>query len=155
VNRLIYLASPYSHPDHQVREDRCARVSKVGAKLFQKGTMTYGPIAHSENLARHGGFGDTSWKTFRDFDLLMLSKSDELYILTLDGWKESVGVRAEVMAAIRWNLPIKLINEDLGMYWAYDDDLRRVFAPYEMEDDQYIREVVDHIKPLYTRLEKR
>lgn len=52
------------------------------------------------------------WEFWGGYDENMIERCDELYILTLKGWRESVGVTAEVAIALRLNKPVWCISED-------------------------------------------
>ena len=54
----------------------------------------YSPIAHSHPIARFGL--PTDWSYWERVDRRFLKLCDEVVVLTLDGWRESVGVREEV-----------------------------------------------------------
>ena len=103
--KLVYLASPYSHPDPGVRNVRFQQVCKASAILMKKGWLVFSPIAHSHPIAREGGLpGD--WAYWEEFDRKFISMSDEMMVLTLDGWENSVGIRAEVKIAEEYKIPM-------------------------------------------------
>lgn len=110
--KLIYLASPYSHPDPAVREARYAAVCKAAAECLREGLHVFSPIAHSHVIAQVGGIsGD--WQTWRDLDMAVLARCDELMVVTLDGWEQSVGVKAEMEEARRLGLPVEFIQPEV------------------------------------------
>ena len=51
---MIYLASPYSHPDATVREARFQAACRATASLIRAGHEVFSPIAHSHPLAAFG-----------------------------------------------------------------------------------------------------
>ena len=64
---MIYLASPYSHPDAVVREQRFRDVCLAAARLIRAGQIVFSPIAHSHPIAS-GGFGlPTGWDEAESF----------------------------------------------------------------------------------------
>ena len=101
---LIYLASPYSHPDPAVVHYRFIQTGAVLAKAIEHGHLMFSPIVHSHPIAdliswdpiNHAEGELSGWMKY-DFDFI--DKCDELWVLQLDGWKESRGVKAEVMFA--------------------------------------------------------
>ncbi len=105
---MIYLASPYSHIDPAVREQRFQIASRVAADLFRRGHLVFSPVSHSHAIAIHGLPAD--WEFWRPFDILMLMACDELVVLMLDGWRESRGVWAEVNLAKKRGLPISYLK---------------------------------------------
>ena len=100
----MYLASPYSHPDAAVREDRFRAVCEHAAALLRDGHLVYSPIAHSHPLAALGLPGD--WAFWADHNRAMLERSSSLVVLQLPGWERSVGVAAEVEIARALGLPV-------------------------------------------------
>lgn len=104
---MIYLASPYSDPDPGVREARFRAACAEAARLMAAGELVYSPIAHSHCIAAHGLPGD--WTFWQEHSLAMLRRCDELAVLALDGWQESVGVARELEAALAMRLPVRRI----------------------------------------------
>ncbi len=103
---MIYLASPYSHPDPDVRHCRFRAVCKAAAVLIGQGNHVFSPIAHSHPISQFME-GEDSWDRWRAFDFRMIEQSEALFYLTIDGWKESVGVREEMIFATSLELPVE------------------------------------------------
>ena len=106
---MIYLASPYSHPDPAVRRQRLEAVCRAAARMLRDGQFVFSPIAHSVAIAEHGGAPD-SWAFWRPVDLVMLGRCNELVVLKLDGWETSEGVQAEVARARLLGLPVSYLE---------------------------------------------
>lgn len=104
-----YLASPYSHKNKSIRYKRFIDITTIAAKLFNEGHILFCPITQSHNLADTGML-EGSWEFWERVDLAFLAKSEELYVVTMDGWKESVGVGAEIDFAIKNNIPVKYVD---------------------------------------------
>ena len=101
---MIYLASPYSHPDPKVREARWREACRTAAFLMKGGQFVFSPIAHTHPIAEFGLPG--GWEFWERFDREMLSACDELQVLMLDGWRESKGVSAEIRIAQELGLAV-------------------------------------------------
>lgn len=101
---MIYLASPYSHPDATVREVRFQQACRAAATLMRCGIHVFSPVAHSHPIAQHGL--PTSWEFWRAVDLQYLRQCEALVLLRLPGWERSVGVRAEIALARQWGMPV-------------------------------------------------
>ena len=54
---IIYLASPYSHEDSDVVEERVRKSAQAAAKLIQYGHIVFCPVTHSHLIAKHGALG--------------------------------------------------------------------------------------------------
>jgi hypothetical protein len=101
---VIYIASPYSHPDPTVREARYDAVCEHAASMLRDGRLVYSPVAHSHPLAARGLPGD--WSFWARHNAAMLARCTALAVLTLPGWEQSEGVAAEVEIARRLGLPV-------------------------------------------------
>jgi hypothetical protein len=108
---LVYLASPYSDPDPSVRAARHLAACRCTAAMMRDGLHVFSPIVHGYALETHGLPGD--WDFWQGYDRLMLSRCNELAVLCLPGWRESVGVRAEIDIAGRLGLPARFIPESI------------------------------------------
>lgn len=104
---FIYLASPYADESAQVRHARFAAVCRACGEILMEGKYTvYSPIAHFHSVAVLCGLPKTIefwWSFNRD----MLSECTELWTLTLDGWRESIGVQREIAFADQLGLKVK------------------------------------------------
>jgi len=107
---MIYLASPYSHDDPDVKVDRFERACKQAALMMRHGLVVFSPIAHSHPISQYLG-EDQGLKFWLKQDLHLLRRCEEMWVLTLDGWKISNGVNAEVELAMSMGIPIFKIDE--------------------------------------------
>jgi hypothetical protein len=92
---VIYLAVPYSHPDPDVMEKRYLAANKTAYRLMVYGHAVFSPISQSHPIEQTVGVRK-NWDFWRYQDLTILDRCDTLFILCLDGWKESVGVTEEI-----------------------------------------------------------
>lgn len=109
---MIYLASPYSHPDAAVRQRRFQAACRAAAELIRRGHVVFSPIAHSHAIAQHGLPVD--WGFWEEQDRRLLAACDELWVLMLDGWEDSRGVQAEVAIARKLGKPVGYLAPDLA-----------------------------------------
>jgi Domain of unknown function (DUF1937) len=105
---MIYLASPYSHPDLQVRDARFDAACRVAARLIRTGKPVFAPVVQGHPLARYGVPSD--WTFWRPLAREYLSRCDELVVLQLDGWRESEGVQAELAMASELGKRVDYLN---------------------------------------------
>lgn len=108
---LIYLASPYTHPNPIIQEGRAATAARVAGELIKRGHHVFSPIAHGHTIEQHCNISG-SWWQWHNLSLLMLGRCDELWICTIDGFGDSLGVNSEVARAKELSLPIKMIDPD-------------------------------------------
>ena len=104
---MIYLASPYTHSDHRVRQRRFDEACRAAAALLRAGVAVFSPVAHSHPIAHFGL--PTTWEFWAAADREFLARCDVLAVLTLPGWRESVGVQAEMQCARELRMPIVFI----------------------------------------------
>jgi len=105
---LIYLAAPYTHTDPAVRAHRVIAVSAAAAKLMKDGHNVFSPISMGAKIAEAGDL-PTDWKYWARYNRRMMRCCTALYVLTFDGWRESVGVQAEIEYARGLGLPMRLV----------------------------------------------
>ncbi len=109
---MIYLSSPYTHPDPAVLEARWREACRAASNLNKRGKYCYCPIAETHGQAALFGV-PLDWPGWIERDMWFLTRCDELYILCIDGWRESVGIKHEVAQwgarmysdALRWMVP--------------------------------------------------
>lgn len=107
--RLIYLASPFSHKDRWVMKLRWAIITAIGAKLVSEGKHVFGPITESHAYDEFG-VGNSGWEYWQKHDYLMIDKADELWVVKMKGWEQSVGVQAELTYAQKKGKQIVFLN---------------------------------------------
>ena len=107
---MIYLASPYSHPEVVVRQQRFHEACRAVATLLASGLTVFSPIVHGHPLVDHGL--PTDWPFWERFDRDHLVRCDEVVVLMLDGWRESVVVAAEIRIAGELGKPVRYLAPD-------------------------------------------
>jgi len=105
----IYLGVPYSDPDEKVKEARFEAVTDKTGELMNAGHIVYSPITACHPVATRCSLPGT-WEYWEALDRSFIEWSDEVWILTLDGWKESTGVNAEIKIAEDLGKPVKFIG---------------------------------------------
>lgn len=113
---LLFLACPYSHPEHSVRTERFQYASQASALLMGMGYAVFSPISHGHIICeydRSGRIGTDApaWTGVND---AVLPVCNALVVLGLPGCIESAGVRREVALAVRFGLPVNLFHFSEG-----------------------------------------
>jgi hypothetical protein len=96
-----YLATPYTkHPRGPVaaHEEACF----AAALCFKAGINVFAPIAHTHAIATIGKI-EGHFERWSAFDESMVKLARGLIVVKMDGWRESVGVTAEVALARELN----------------------------------------------------
>jgi hypothetical protein len=107
---MIYLASPYSHPDAAVREQRFRAACRVVASLLRAAHVVFSPIVYCHVLVEHGL--PTDWAFWEHVDREHLKRCDDVIVLMLDGWEESAGVQAEIRLARDLGKRVRYLAEE-------------------------------------------
>jgi hypothetical protein len=107
---MIYLASPYSHPDAAVRDARFKEACRAAAAMMRRGELVFSPIAHGHPLTEFGLPGD--WGYWERHSHAMLLTCSELRVLTLEGWKDSRGVSAEIDIANDMGIRVTFVEAE-------------------------------------------
>jgi hypothetical protein len=101
---LVYMASPYSHPDPSVMEARFTSACREAARFMRKGVLLFSPIAHTHPIAQFDLPKD--WTFWARYDRFILEKCCGVLVLMLDGWEQSKGVAGELLIAAELGLPV-------------------------------------------------
>ena len=103
---LIYLAAPLGHQDPSVREDRFESVNRYCGYLIRHRALVFSPLSLGASLD-DDSISNSAWYAL---GLQFLARSDEMRILALDGWENSVGVALETRYAKQLRIPISVVN---------------------------------------------
>jgi hypothetical protein len=108
---LVYLASPYSHPDPLVREGRYqAAMDTVVASMVNRARLVvYSPILHNHACSVEHQLPQT-WPFWQSLDFPMLERCDQVAVLMIAGWRESKGIEAEIAFARVLGKPVSFIH---------------------------------------------
>lgn len=114
---MIYLATPYTHPDLNVRIARYQRAVEACAILARHKLVVYSPIVHWHPVEiSHPGF-EMDHEFWKFNDHAMMDLASEGVFLQLDGWATSKGMAHEVEYLRSQNKPaISIPLEFLGEY---------------------------------------
>ena len=113
LDQLIYIASPYHHQDAEVMENRYVRVAEATAHFMRLGYVVYSPIAHTHSIAEWAEL-PRDFSFYEQFDLTMISRANEVWVLLINGWEQSKGVRAELEFCQRMKVPFRFIFPKAG-----------------------------------------
>jgi hypothetical protein len=115
---LIYLGSPYTSLDAFVMEQRYTWVKWATAEIIHTGRTVFSPINHCHPLA-------LSYDLPRDidfwenYDANFIRAADWVWILQLDGWSGSRGIKRELEIAKAYEKPVYMVQvvmNPMGVY---------------------------------------
>lgn len=113
--KRIYLASPYTHDDREIRIARFESAKNACAKLIRNGNLVFSPIVHSHLLAEYNL--PVEFKFWKDWCLSFIRYwATDFYILDIDGWKTSKGIAAERHEAAIRKIPVLLLDPALAHF---------------------------------------
>lgn len=110
---MIYLASPYSHPNRTIRARRFTMTRDFLFEQMKTTPAIFSPIVYCHQFARdmQAAVDHESWKGLND-DMLNLMSA--LWVLKLPGWDESLGVRYEIARATQRN--VEIVEWEFNLY---------------------------------------
>jgi hypothetical protein len=73
--------------------------------MMAEGHVVYSPIAHSHPIAEVSDLPG-GWEFWQKQCLEMLSHASRLVVAQMDGWEDSVGIKAEIDMAVEWRIPL-------------------------------------------------
>lgn len=117
---FVYLASPYSHPDPEVRLSRFREALRAGAWLLSRRIWYYGPIQHAHIQATQFAL-PTDAAFWWDYNRTMLDRSSGAIMLCIDGWQQSKGMVQERDHAIVRGLQVQYMAPGGDAGWLLSD----------------------------------
>ena len=104
---LIYLASPYSHTSTSIRHLRFLAARAFTIEALRAGYAIFSPIVYGEDMATAIGTAFEPWQVFND---TVIQKSDEVWVLCLEEWQRSRGIKHELELARDLGKPVHFFN---------------------------------------------
>jgi hypothetical protein len=104
---MIYLASPYSHPDKKIVEQRMKVLLTIDAQLTADGFHVVSPL-YKHFAAPYGNL-PTDWEYWRGYCLELLRHCDKMVVIAYDG-VVSVGVEAELDFCEKNGIPVEYVR---------------------------------------------
>ena len=104
-----YLASPYTHHDKAVMQQRFEEAERCLAWLLGMKIWTYAPIVHNHQLALNHSL-PPDHEFWLDYARAMILGSNGVLVLQIDGWRESKGVQIEIEFARDRRLSVRYVE---------------------------------------------
>ncbi len=106
---VIYLASPYSHPDPEQVEENYKIVSLKAAELCNEGLCVISPITYGHTLVTFKEM-PIDFEFWNNFCLTLLAKCDKMIVYKMPGWDKSKGVDHEISFAQDMGIGIEFLD---------------------------------------------
>lgn len=113
--KKIYLATPYSHNDPAIRQKRYEEINRVASSLMKQGHIVYSPISSTHQIAVDCEL-PTDFKYWEASCKAFIEWCDVLVVYESDGWKESIGVQAEIKYACFIGKPMVFIMKGVSEF---------------------------------------
>lgn len=118
ITRMIYLASPYSYKSkipglaYLVRLYRNYMITKIAGALHDQfpDVAFILPITQSHQVAKYMKSNSTAFSAWASRDLEFISRCDAIWVVKMPGWKDSIGVQAEIKFSKKNKIPVKYID---------------------------------------------
>jgi hypothetical protein len=123
---MIYLATPYTHPDPAMQQRRFELVTAAAAFLCEQGHAVYSPITHGHPIG-DAASEEIHLDVWKVCERLIMPVCSQLAVLLTWGWEESKGVNREMKLATENDKPI------IGLVPVQEDG-RQIFRFVAMED---------------------
>jgi len=111
----VYLASPYTADSMLVRETRF--IHNIHASAYLINTLkqhVFSPVVHCHPIVFRYELPQ-EWEFWSQYDEIMISNADELWVLCLPGYTNSMGVQTELKIAKKLGKRVRyLIPHEFG-----------------------------------------
>lgn len=104
---MIYLASPYTHPSAAVRELRYKQVTEFMRHLIDTNHVVFSPIACTHHISLQNG--KVEQRHWDRWNIGILRHCSALWVVALDGWEESLGIKRELSFAMDAGIPTHVV----------------------------------------------
>lgn len=104
-----YLASPYTHPEWRVQDDRAHEANVMAGMLLSKGIFVHQPIWSTHRIADLFTLpGDHLF--WLNFNKAFIDPSVGMIMCDIPGWKESKGCQQEINYCKEIGKPVYLFD---------------------------------------------
>lgn len=112
---MLFLSTPYNHPDKEVRTKRVRQTATFAMRRLQMGQVFINPTLYGLTLIDNTteDFNDTGWQTWKNLCLAILDRCDALYVLMMEDWDKSIGVSEEIEHAKARGIPIYYLEPSM------------------------------------------
>jgi hypothetical protein len=114
---MIYLASPYSHPDQAVVEQRVLQTMEVfhNLCLYHTDKAVFSPILQCHETAKKFKMPSDA-KFWQDYNTGFLRIATTVVVACLPDWEQSLGVKQEVELALQLGIEVEYARYDADFF---------------------------------------
>ena len=108
---FIYLATPYTHKNPNIQKLRLDAAVRLNRNYIINGLTAISPIAFVNAFIRADNTSEFAPpQTWLEWDIPILKRAEELWVMMMPGWDISVGVTREIKEATESGIFIKYIE---------------------------------------------
>jgi hypothetical protein len=110
---MIVVSGPYSHSNPDIKQARVKAIADACVTLFQNGEMSCSPLlAGLSFIEKSEKKMPDDYSFWQKFCRAYVEIGHKLYVLDLDGWQESSGVKDEIDCALENSIPVYLVESN-------------------------------------------
>lgn len=106
---MIYVAAPYTHSDPDIVKHRMNLFAITMAELIRRGEHPVSPLMNHFLTDYVETDFPLTWDYWKEYSFSLMRNCVELYVVTMDGWEQSSGVKAEIEMAEKMQKPVTYI----------------------------------------------
>lgn len=135
---MIFLSSPYTHPNPEVQKQRVTQVKKLVKECTAAGLHVISPVVYSSASPDFYTPGtiflseEAIQAYWRAWSMDILKACNRVVVYMLPGWADSQGVQLELITAQECGIEIKFIDPEEPMNVEIQQqlgDLREAYTP--------------------------
>jgi Domain of unknown function (DUF1937) len=108
---MIYLCSPYAKSPIGMWP-AYKEAARIAGRLTDKGMEIFSPIAHSHPMAMYGNLDPFDDMVWQKRNLPFMEFCAGCLVATMDGWRDSKGVSAEIYLFNKSGKPIRYVDPE-------------------------------------------
>lgn len=108
VTGMIYLACPYTNKYRDVERYNVIIADGVARRLISRRWCVYSPLSYSDKIDVANDYG-----YWMEHCLYMLNACNTIFVINADGWRESKGVKKELLKSCEDGIPAYLIDSQM------------------------------------------
>lgn len=110
---MIYLASPYTHFDKNIRQVRAVAAGLVCATLMARGETIFCPVTNGHFLVQVSTpLQQWTHEQWIQYNFPILDQCKKMVVAQLPGWHKSKGILEEISRAEASKVPIEHLQPD-------------------------------------------
>ena len=111
MDELIFLSTPYSHTDKNVKRRRYEQAAQALALLMSKEIHCVSIIVMGCAALEHSDVPmPDNYQYWGEYCEKIVRVCSEVWVIDMDGWQESIGVQGEIAEAKRQGKKVHLIE---------------------------------------------